>query len=179
MIVVLLLFSGARTQLAACPLFDAIVYQASISTPGLVFMKEGKGFTAPETWETEGDRPFPFWQGVGRCLNADCRSGPPPVGGIRDLGEGETWCDSSANFGGQVVQIRYANLNCEYQKHWTDTTNPCTEVGKAWGVCSRKNIGNTPACHLFCMLRTFDNLCSCILVTFENFLQLEDLGCRR
>ena len=34
-------FQGIRTQLAACPLWDAIVHRELISTPGLVYMKEG------------------------------------------------------------------------------------------------------------------------------------------
>ena len=30
-----------KEQLGACPLFDAVVYAALVSTPGLVYMKEG------------------------------------------------------------------------------------------------------------------------------------------
>ena len=79
-----------RTQLAACPLWDAVTFQSLISTPGLVFMKEGKGFTAPDRWSVESDSPFPFWQGVGRCRNvSSCKTGPPPQGGIRELEDGE------------------------------------------------------------------------------------------
>ena len=56
-----------RAQLLKCPLFDAVTLRSVSSVPGLVYVKEGVGFTTPERYGN-GD-PFPFQpsQGVGLC----------------------------------------------------------------------------------------------------------------
>ena len=125
-----------REALLQCPLWDAIVHRSLVSEPGLVFMKEGKGFTAAAEWEAGGSRPFPFWQGVGRCVNVtSCKTGPPPAGGIRDLEDGETWCDTSVNGNGRVLQIAQQQSECDDPSLAPDTITPCVDVGKGWGVC--------------------------------------------
>ena len=125
-----------RAALLQCPLWDAVVHRSLVSEHGLVFMKEGKGFTAAAEWEATGSRPFPFWQGVGRCANVtSCKTGPPPVGGIRDLEDGETWCDTSVNGNGRVLQIVQQQSECDDPSLVPDTGTPCVDVGKGWGVC--------------------------------------------
>jgi len=105
-----------------------------------LFVVAGKGFTAPDEWEV-GGRPFPFWQGVGRCANVtSCQTGPAPAGGIRDLADGESWCDSSVNGNGRVRQQTKNQDECEDPSLVPSTKNPCVDIGKGWGVCSRKGV---------------------------------------
>lgn len=124
-----------KQQLAICPLFDALAHRDLLSAPGLVFMKENKGFTGPEIDSVWGE---PFQQGVGRCLleeNAECQTGPPPQGGNRQLAEGEGWCDTSINGNGRVLYSK-GGLRCDDPSLIPDTTSPCDDAGKAWGVCN-------------------------------------------
>ena len=124
-----------KQRLAICPLFDALVHRDLLSAPGLVFMKENKGFTGPEIDSVWGE---PFQQGVGRCLleeNAECQTGPPPQGGNRQLAEGEGWCDTSINGNGRVLYTK-SGLTCYDPSLIPDTTSPCDDAGKAWGVCN-------------------------------------------
>lgn len=128
-----------KQQLSQCPLFDSVTYHSLSSVPGLVYVKEGRGFTTPPYLKTGGE-PFPFQpsQGVGRCLNAVCRTDPPPMSGVRELADGESWCDTIAGFGSdQVLQVPSHGLNC--QAPGSDTVGvPCDTVGKAWGICADK-----------------------------------------
>jgi len=129
-----------REKLGLCPMIDALVHQVLVSTPGLVYMKEGKGFTAPDTLTVEGGEPWPYWQGVGRCVNTTaCQTGPPPAGGVRALDPDESWCGTggdsgvSANFHGRVLKaINLVNTCVDpiFEGY------ACEDVGKAWGVCT-------------------------------------------
>jgi len=102
---------GVREDLKKCPLFDAITLHSiaqTMQTTPLVYLKEGKGFSVPEFWDEENREPFPFQHGhAGRCLSSDDRpvcttfreedaTTHPPMSGVRNLLDGEAWCD---NFG--------------------------------------------------------------------------------
>ena len=123
---------GFTRSIATCPLFDAVVHKSLISVPGLVYLKEGRGFTTPlkggrreDDW---GDPavPFGFEQGtVGRCLNAQCKTSSPPLTDIAGLGlprweAGEAWCDSLADFDGFVWQSIMANQPCCMEEGYQD-----------------------------------------------------------
>ena len=126
---------ATRNSLAKCPLFDAVTYKAVASVPGLVYVKEGKGFTTPPFVKT-GGQPFPYQpaQGIGRCVNAVCRDDPPPMTGIRDLDNGEQWCDTIGFGSDQVLQVPAHGLTC----YVPPSAGACDTVGKAWAVCSDK-----------------------------------------
>ena len=82
-------------------MLDAIVHQVLSDTPGLVFMKEEKGFTSSDVLSVEGGEPFPFSQGVGRCVNTKaCQKGPPP------LGESENWTPMNRGAEQAAIQAR-------------------------------------------------------------------------
>jgi hypothetical protein len=132
-------------------MLDAIVHQVLSDTPGLVFMKEEKGFTSSDVLSVEGGEPFPFSQGVGRCVNTKaCQKGPPPLGGVRELDPDESWCGAggdsgtSANWHGRVLAGQNSLTNCfspvdvNDPNHYAHAKAECADVGKAWGVCSTK-----------------------------------------
>ena len=88
-----------KKTFSTCVLFDAITHQSLKSVPGLVYVKKGKGFTAPNYLTTGGD-PFPYHQGGGRCVNANCRTDPLPTDlplkGVSAvlMEDNESWCDT-------------------------------------------------------------------------------------
>jgi len=93
----------ARKELGKCPTWDAIAYQSVRSTPGVIYVKEDKGFTTPNFYTTKDMEPF-GQQGVGRCLDTTmntCRTDAPPPRGDAALPiePGESWCDTLADFG--------------------------------------------------------------------------------
>jgi hypothetical protein len=114
-----------REAFKRCPVFDVIAYQSLSQTPGLVYLQQGKGFTVPQRL-FEGGPSFDEYQGLGRCVDAVCRSDPPP-GNSSGLEAGDTWCDTVINDNGQVLQQKAYIQSC-----------PCNDLGKAWGVCSSK-----------------------------------------
>ena len=74
------------------------------SWPGVHEGREGVYSARPMS--VESDNPFPFWQGAGRCRNvSSCKTGPPPQGGIRELEDGELWCDTSVNANGEHMHV--------------------------------------------------------------------------
>ena len=119
-----------RALLRNCPLFDAVALRSVSSVPGLVYVKEGVGFTTPERYGNGNSFPFQPSQGVGRCLDAVCRAGPPPTSGIRELANGERWCDSIALYGiDQVVTTDPGGLSCGTWDRG-DFIGSCPKVGK-------------------------------------------------
>jgi len=85
--------------------------------------------------------PSPLRQGIGRCVNANCRSlqeeSPPPSGySSNPIEAEETWCDSLVNWDGRVIRMPQGDLPCIPPPAEAST---CTDVGKAWGVCSINN----------------------------------------
>ena len=92
-----------KTKLSRCPLYDAVVYQSTVSVPGLVYLKDGKGHTVPLFYDSTTRKPFNYSHGsAGRCVNAVCRNTPPPMNGVSELEAGETWCDSVVDWGGMI-----------------------------------------------------------------------------
>ena len=49
--------------------------------------------------------------------------------------DGETWCDTSVNGNGRVLQIAQQQSECDDPSLVPDTVTPCVDVGKGWGVC--------------------------------------------
>ena len=135
---------NVRSQLQKCRFFDAVVLQSIQSTPGLVYLKPGLGFSVPSVFDEANGEPFPFEHGhAGRCVNTDgnpvCKtfreddaSTHPPMSGVRDLVDGDQWCETLANFNGRVLQIPEAGSLCYPPP--TDLM-ACTDLGKAWGAC--------------------------------------------
>ena len=127
--------SAFREKIARCPLLDATAYNSLVSTPGLVFLKPGRGFTAPNQWWTGGE-PFPHHQGEGRCVNAACRTDDPPTGADNSsiyMEEGDQWCDSIPNWGGRVIQIVSKGNLC-YPPGPDAALGPCDDVGKVLSI---------------------------------------------
>ena len=93
-----------KQSLGRCPLFDAVAMESLTSVPGLVYLKKGRGFTLPnEGWPGAGPYPYfagAYHQGEGRCVNAVCRTDPPPPAGDTSLplAPGEAWCDTVVNW---------------------------------------------------------------------------------
>jgi len=82
---------------------------------------------------------------AGRCSNANCRTDIPPMSGVGDLEDGDTWCDSIVNWGGRVKQEFDIDLQEWCNPGWPAGVNaaassvkPCVDLGKAWGVCSER-----------------------------------------
>ena len=131
----------ARKELGKCPIWDAIAYQSVRSTPGVIYVKEDKGFTTPNFYTTKDMEPF-GQQGVGRCLDTTmntCRTDAPPPRGDAALPiePGESWCDTLADFGGRVIQS-IDGLNCPFLPNG-DMYGGCDVIKeKGWGVCSEK-----------------------------------------
>ena len=92
-----------KTSLGRCPVFDGVVYKSAVSVPGLVYLKENRGFSVPDFRDGTTRTPFNYSHGsAGRCVNAVCRNDPPPVNGVRELEAGEKWCDSIPDWGGMI-----------------------------------------------------------------------------
>ena len=100
---------GLREPFKKCPVFDALAYQSLSQTAGLVYLEQGKGLTVPHE-KYPGGPNFDEYQGLGRCVNATCSSGPPP-GPDGVFQPGDTWCDSIPNDEGRVV-IQIVKVCC-------------------------------------------------------------------
>ena len=145
-----------RTQ-GQCKMFDAIALQSVQSTPGLAYLKEGKGFTAPTVFDEDLSEPFAFPHGyAGRCVSKNgaplCKtfreddpSTHPPMSGVRDLADGESWCDSLASWNGRVLQVKKAEELCYAPP---TPREACTDLGQAWCVYEKRSICVTPPHHL-------------------------------
>jgi hypothetical protein len=72
------------------------------------------GFNVPSIFDPEdgADQSALLNHGGGRCINAICRSDPPPISGIRDLEAGESWCDTVPTFNGRVLQAADQSRFC-------------------------------------------------------------------
>ena len=164
---------NVKQSLGKCPLFDAVAMQSLTSVPGLVYLKKGRGFTLPnEGWPGAGPYPYLagsiYHQGEGRCVNAVCRTDPPPPAGDTSLplAPGEAWCDTVVNWyeilekvdsicyalfdsvcvvfivprGGQVIQAHGPGQNC--YNPFGDLSGgklACIDTGqRAWGACAEK-----------------------------------------
>ena len=135
---------GVKKEFGKCPIWDAIAYQSVSSTPGIVYVKQEKGFTSPNFLRTDTKEPFTGVQGVGRCLDTtidSCRTdAPPPRGDVAlPIEPGESWCDTLADFGGRVIQAP-DSLACAYPAlRGGIKARDCDVVNqKGWGVCSEK-----------------------------------------
>ena len=137
-----------RSELAKCPLFDAVVLQSIQNTPGVAYLEPGHGFTVPPVFDEASGEPFRFEHGhAGRCVSRDgpvCTtfreddsSTHPPQSGIRDLLDGEAWCTDIINYNGRVLSIPQADTLCYAPP---TQTVACTDLGKAWGKCAKPKL---------------------------------------
>ena len=132
--------AAVRSDIRKCLLLDALAHQSLEAIPSLVYVKPGKGFTAPNYLETGGrpfresdERPYSHHQGEGRCVNAVCRTDSPPPAGDSSLplAPGEAWC-STVNWNGRVMQTASRGITCNAPE--ADGTraaeSPCDDLGE-------------------------------------------------